>query len=52
MQSSASSRSQTGLEEGEDTSLYDVTLPLRTDGAVVLDAHREVRIKLYLGQVS
>ena len=41
-----------GLAEGEDTSLYDVTQTLKTDGGVVLDAHREVRVKLYLGQVS
>ena len=41
-----------GIGEGEDTSLYDVTQTLKTDGGVVLDAHREVRVKLYLGQVS
>ncbi|KAI0764871.1 phosphatases II [Fomes fomentarius] len=35
----------------EDTSLYDVTQSLKTDGGVVLDAHREVRVKIYLGQV-
>ncbi|KAI0711274.1 phosphatases II [Earliella scabrosa] len=40
-----------GIGEGEDTSLYDVTQTLKTDGGVVLDAHREVRVKLYLGQV-
>ncbi len=38
------------FKEVED--MYDVTLPLKTDGAVVLNAHREVRVKLYLGQVS
>ena len=41
-----------GLET-EDGSLYDVTQTLSPDGGVlVLDAHREVRVKLYLGQVS
>ncbi|KAI1798117.1 phosphatases II [Ganoderma leucocontextum] len=41
-----------GLEsETEDGSLYDVTQTLSTDGGVVLDAHREVRVKLYLGQM-
>ncbi|TBU59352.1 phosphatases II [Dichomitus squalens] len=39
-----------GLET-EDASLYDVTQTLKTDGGVVLDAHRELRVKLYLGQV-
>ncbi|KAI0711173.1 phosphatases II [Cerioporus squamosus] len=39
------------IAEGEDTSLYDVTQTLKTDGGVVLDAHREVRVKLYFGQV-
>ncbi|KAI0746880.1 phosphatases II [Daedaleopsis nitida] len=43
--------SQTGIAEAEDPSLYDVTQTLKTDGGVVLDAHREVRIKIYLGQV-
>ena len=38
--------------EAEDPSLYDVTQTLKIDGGVVLDAHREVRVKLYLGQVS
>ncbi|PIL27597.1 hypothetical protein GSI_10748 [Ganoderma sinense ZZ0214-1] len=37
--------------ETEDTSLYDVTQTLCVDGGVILDAHREVRVKLYLGQV-
>ena len=40
-----------GLET-EGGSLYDVTQALSTDGGVVLEAHREVRVKLYLGQVS
>ncbi len=40
------------IAEGEDASLYDVTQTLKADGGVVLDAHREVRAKLYLGQVS
>ena len=39
--------------EADDPSLYDVTSQmLNGDGGVVLDAHREVRVKLYLGQVS
>ena len=38
--------------EAEDPSLYDITQALGGDGGVVLDAHREVRVKLYLGQVS
>ena len=43
----------TGLEnETEDASLYDVTQALGGDVGVILDAHREVRVKLYLGQVS
>ncbi|KAH9916723.1 phosphatases II [Epithele typhae] len=37
--------------EGEDASVDDVTQTLKGDGGVVLDAHREVRVKLYLGQV-
>ena len=39
--------------EMEDASMYDVTQTLKGgDGGVVLDAHREVRVKLYIGQVS
>ncbi|KAL7284123.1 hypothetical protein ACG7TL_001404 [Trametes sanguinea] len=37
--------------ESEATSLYDPTQALKVDGGVVLDAHRELRVKLYLGQV-
>ncbi|KAI8986888.1 phosphatases II [Trametes punicea] len=37
--------------ESEDTSIYDTTQALKGDGGVVLDAHRELRVKLYLGQV-
>ncbi|KAI0360584.1 phosphatases II [Trametes cingulata] len=37
--------------ESEDASLYDATQTLKGDGGVVLDAHRELRVKLYLGQV-
>ncbi|KAI0674415.1 phosphatases II [Trametes maxima] len=37
--------------ESEDTSIYDATQALKGDGGVVLDAHRELRVKLYLGQV-
>ena len=44
--------SRTAGLETEDASLYDVTQTLKTDGGVVLDAHRELRVKLYLGQVS
>ncbi len=40
------------IAEGEEASLYDVTQTLKADGGVVLDAHREVRAKLYFGQVS
>ncbi|RDX54610.1 phosphatases II [Lentinus brumalis] len=39
------------IAEGEEASLYDVTQTLKADGGVVLDAHREVRAKLYFGQV-
>ncbi|KAI0635264.1 phosphatases II [Trametes polyzona] len=37
--------------ESEDASIYDATQALKGDGGVVLDAHRELRVKLYLGQV-
>ncbi|KAH9852533.1 phosphatases II [Lenzites betulinus] len=37
--------------ESEDASIYDATQTLKGDGGVVLDAHRELRVKLYLGQV-
>ncbi|KAI0777771.1 phosphatases II [Trametes elegans] len=37
--------------ESEDASIYDATQTLKNDGGVVLDAHRELRVKLYLGQV-
>ncbi|KAI0646393.1 phosphatases II [Trametes meyenii] len=37
--------------ESEDTSIYDATQALKGDGGVVVDAHRELRVKLYLGQV-
>ncbi|KAI0372044.1 phosphatases II [Pilatotrama ljubarskyi] len=37
--------------ESEDASIYDTTQTLKGDGGVVLDAHRELRVKLYLGQV-
>ena len=40
------------VREAEDPSMYDVTQSLEGDGGVVLDAHREVRVKLYIGQVS
>ncbi|TBU41726.1 phosphatases II [Dichomitus squalens] len=42
---------RTASLETEDASLYDVTQTLKTDSSVVLDAHRELRVKLYLGQV-
>ena len=38
--------------ESEEASIYSATQALRSDGGVVLDAHRELRVKLYLGQVS
>ncbi|KAI0659244.1 phosphatases II [Cubamyces menziesii] len=37
--------------ESEEASIYSATQALRSDGGVVLDAHRELRVKLYLGQV-
>ncbi|CDO74848.1 hypothetical protein BN946_scf184280.g8 [Trametes cinnabarina] len=37
--------------ESEASSLYDATQALKGVGGVVLDAHRELRVKLYLGQV-
>ncbi|KAH8083341.1 phosphatases II [Cristinia sonorae] len=35
----------------EEASLYDATTKLQGDSGVVLDAHRELRAKLYMGQV-
>ncbi|KAI0827036.1 phosphatases II [Trametes gibbosa] len=37
--------------DSEDASIYDATQTLKVDGGVVLDAQRELRVKLYLGQV-
>ncbi|KAH9896956.1 phosphatases II [Cubamyces lactineus] len=37
--------------ESEEASIYSATQALRSDGGVVLDARRELRVKLYLGQV-
>ena len=36
----------------ESTSISDVTRALKDDNGVVLDANREVRVKLYIGQVK
>ena len=35
----------------EEASLYDATRKLQSDSGVVLDANREIRAKLYMGQV-
>ncbi|KAI0336859.1 phosphatases II [Cubamyces sp. BRFM 1775] len=37
--------------ESEEASIYSATQTLRSDGGVLLDAHCELRVKLYLGQV-
>ncbi|KAL1943919.1 hypothetical protein VTO73DRAFT_3737 [Trametes versicolor] len=42
---------RTSTVESEDASIYDATRALGGDGGVVLDANRELRVKLYLGQV-
>ncbi|KAL6300793.1 hypothetical protein BKA93DRAFT_739805 [Sparassis latifolia] len=37
--------------ESEETSLYDVPSSSRSGGGILLDAQREVRVKLFMGQV-
>ena len=36
----------------ESTSISDVTCALKDDNGIALDANREVRVKLYIGQVT
>jgi hypothetical protein len=36
----------------EANSMYDVTQTVKTESGIVLDAGREVRVKLYQGQVG
>ena len=38
--------------DSEETSIHDATGILPTTDGVVLNADREVRVKLYIGQVS
>ncbi|KAF4581672.1 Telomerase protein component 1 [Pleurotus pulmonarius] len=39
------------IPSSETNSIYDVTQTLKEDKGIILDATREVRIKLYMGQV-
>ena len=38
--------------EAEETSIHDVTRRLESANGAVLNANRETRVKLYVGQVS
>lgn len=40
------------IPSSETNSIYEVTQTLKGDKGIILDAAREVRIKLYMGQVS
>ena len=39
------------IVHSEANSIADITHTLKTEGGVVIDANRELRIKLYMGQV-
>ena len=43
---------QSPVVESEEASIQDVTHPANHGGGVVVNANREVRVKLYIGQVS
>ena len=50
-QESSVERENNNVSASETSSMYDVTQDAKGGKGVVLDAGREVRVKLYMGQV-